>query len=44
MLNRRQFLASAVALGGVAMLPRAFAAEAGAPIVLRRHEIGRAHV
>jgi FtsP/CotA-like multicopper oxidase with cupredoxin domain len=35
MLNRRQFLASAVALGGAAMLPRAFAAEAAAPIVLR---------
>jgi FtsP/CotA-like multicopper oxidase with cupredoxin domain len=35
MLNRRQFLASAVALGGAAMLPHAFAAETGAPIVLR---------
>jgi FtsP/CotA-like multicopper oxidase with cupredoxin domain len=34
MLNRRQFLTSAAALGGAAMLPRAIAAEA-APITLR---------
>jgi FtsP/CotA-like multicopper oxidase with cupredoxin domain len=35
MLNRRQFLASTAVLGGVAVLPRAFAAEAAPPITLR---------
>jgi FtsP/CotA-like multicopper oxidase with cupredoxin domain len=35
MLNRRQLLASTAALGAVAALPRAFAAEAAPPIMLR---------